>query len=295
MMLRTGRFDSFIFGDSTAFLLDPAVLSSGLGGHFANLSMADGQAWEQLEMLRFALSRVPQPQTLVLTIDHRVWCLQTPRWGVNAFPRFPLWLYQQRSWTNLSHMFNDGALVDALHVIAQYVGRSAPVMRDDGYYDFAGDEHDYALESARYWIYQYGRGRLDPPVDPPEQVDPDVQAAWSFPAVDALKEMLQSVPAATRVVFATVPVHMAAQPRLGTADAQREDACNLRFARLAALRGTVLIDFSIESPVTRTDTNYFDRLHYRKAVAHQLEQSLVQASTTAQPDPDGFWRLIDLR
>src|ERR1700687_522110 len=55
MLLRTRPFDSFIFGSSTGGLIDPSRMNRELGGHFVNLALGDGRAWEQMELLRLVL------------------------------------------------------------------------------------------------------------------------------------------------------------------------------------------------------------------------------------------------
>jgi len=65
MLVRTKNWDSFVFGSSTAMLIDPQKLSAGLGGRFAKLALAGGLPWEQLEYLRLVVSRPAQPRALM--------------------------------------------------------------------------------------------------------------------------------------------------------------------------------------------------------------------------------------
>src|SRR5262245_39926609 len=65
MLVRTKNLDSFVFGSSTAMLIDPQRLSAGLGSRFANLALAGGLPWEQLEYLRLVLAHHPKPAALM--------------------------------------------------------------------------------------------------------------------------------------------------------------------------------------------------------------------------------------
>ena len=75
MLVRTKNWDSFVFGSSTAMMIDPQKLSAGLGGRFANLALAGGLPWEQLEYLRLVVSRPAQPRALMFAMDS-LWCAQ---------------------------------------------------------------------------------------------------------------------------------------------------------------------------------------------------------------------------
>ena len=90
-------------------------------------------------------------------------------------------------------------------------------------------------------------------------------------------------------------VHAEAQYRPGSVAAQRDQACKEKIARIAASRGSILVDFRIRSAVTQTDANYWDTLHYRIPIARKIEQSLGAAVRSERPDPAGFWRIIDSR
>jgi hypothetical protein len=192
-------------------------------------------------------------------------------------------------------MLNAEAFYDTLRTLRFAIGRYRPFIRDDGYWLFAPSQYRYDPEAALQLIYGSGPRAIDPPIVPPEAVPDEVKKAWAFPLLDRMAEMLDRVPAATQVLFVAMPVHAMAQPRPGSAHAQREAACKQRIAGIAAKRGSVLIDFRIRSEVTQTDSNYWDSLHYRIFVARQIEQSVGAAIRSQQSDPAGFWRVIDAR
>ena len=59
-LVRSGGFDSAVLGTSTMRLLDPAILSQGLGGRFANLAMNAATPLEQLQMAGLLPTRSPR-------------------------------------------------------------------------------------------------------------------------------------------------------------------------------------------------------------------------------------------
>jgi hypothetical protein len=291
MLLRTRSFDSFIFGNSTGKLIDPAEIGRRFDERFANLALGDSRAWEQLQLLRYVLSINAAPRTLMFTMDW-VWCVSTAVPSANEIHRFPQWAYAMPSWSNVWRMLNDQALVHALGVLAYQLRLYTPRIRDDGYYAFLPNDARYDAAAAQRVIHEAGRrptAAMGPPAPAVQDAEP------TFPALDLLQEVLAPLPASTRVVFVTMPVHVVARPRPGSAEAKREEACKVAIARLAARHGAALIDFRIPSPVTQTDANYWDPLHYRVSIARRLEQSIVTASTTLQSDPAGFWRVVDRR
>ena len=50
-IVRSGNFDSGVFGTSSSKLLDPAWLERAFGGRFANLAFNDGRAWRSISSL----------------------------------------------------------------------------------------------------------------------------------------------------------------------------------------------------------------------------------------------------
>src|SRR3954470_65919 len=50
-LVRSGRYDSAIFGTSTVRLLDPDQLNAQFGGRFINLGMNAATPWEQMQLV----------------------------------------------------------------------------------------------------------------------------------------------------------------------------------------------------------------------------------------------------
>lgn len=292
MLVRTRSWDSFVFGSSTAMLIDPERLSAGLGGRFANLAFANGQPWEQLEYLRLVLANRAQPRAIMFAMDHH-WCsarLIDPS-ETNAF-RFPRWIYAQPSWWNLRHVLNENAFFDAITVVRYHLGRFKPVIRDDGYWVFQGYLLDYDREAAQQRLYGSGPRRPLPPIVPPVPVPESERQHWSFPRLDALEQALTALPASTRLLLATMPVHVTTQMQPGSVEAQREEACKQRTTQIAARHGSFVVDLRFRSAITLADDNYWDPLHYRIHVARQVEDLLISGFQSKRPDDAGLRRII---
>lgn len=296
MLVRTKGWDSFIFGSSTAMLIDPEQLGAGLGGRFANVALAGGLPWEQLEYVKLVLSRRAAPRTLTFAMDAG-WCepklvyeRDNPRDHI-----FPHWIYPELSWRNLARVLNTDALWDAITTVRYRLGRFKPEIRDDGYWVFPSYLTAYDPEAALRRIYGSGPRSPAAPVVPPVQIPDAERQVWQFPWLDLLDKALAPLPHSTRVLFVTMPVHATAQVPPGSAAAARDEACKQRTAGIAARHGTALIDMRFHSPITLTDDNYWDPLHYRLHVARQIEQLLVSALRTGRPDDAGLTRIVDRR
>lgn len=289
-LLRRARFDSIVVGNSTSMLIDPMRLSDLLGGRFANLAIADGYPWEQQWIVRLFLRETPRPKTIVFGIGW-TWCVENDEPLPNQIERFPTWLYQEFDWRDLGKILNRDHLRHARRSVVGYVRSKEPALRDDGYWDFTGGDQYYVLDTALTKIWPHGRTETGPVV-PPAAVPPDAVGSWRFPAVERFERLISEIPDAVKLVFAAMPVHAVAQPRPGSIEAAREDACKLRIARLAGSRGTVLVDFRRRSPVTTNDENYWDHLHYRQRIARRIEDALASVLANPRDDPSGFWRVL---
>ena len=295
MLVRTKNWDSFVFGSSTAMLIDPEKLGAGLGGRFANLALAGGLPWEQLDYLRFILSQSPNPRALMFAMDSG-WCAPTLVYGHDnpEHHKFPQWIYRELSWSNLRHVLNEEALFDALNVVRYQVGRFKPDIRDDGYWVFPSYLTAYDPEAARRWLYGSAPRTPAKPIDPPVQIPDTEKLAWTFPWLDLLETALSPLNKSTGVLFVTMPVHVTAQAQPGSVAGQRDEACKQRTARIAAKHGSPVIDMRFHSDMTRNDENYWDSLHYRIHVARRIEE-LIIAALTGKSGPTPVLRIIDAR
>lgn len=288
-LARSGLFNSAVFGTSTVRLLEPLRLGAAFGGRFANLGMNGATPWEQLRMAELFLRHVPAPRTIILGLD-RSWCdgdadRDSKRLTFRAFPE---WLFDEDPWNDIEATFSLHALELAGRVALNRLGMIPERIRQDGYEYFLPPERRYDPARARRHI-----------LDPTEHMTdlgaplhgPDGRPR--FPALDWLDGFLQRVPTSTRTILLLPPVHVAAQATFGSAEQSAEKACKTRLGELAAKRAALLVDYRLPSMVTRQDTNYWDKLHYRLPVAEWLMGSLEDVALRGgSDDPEGRYRVL---
>jgi hypothetical protein len=289
-LVRSGRFDSAVFGTSTMRLLDPATLSDGIGGRFVNLAMNAATPWEQVQMAELFARQVAAPRSLLWGIDS-TWCeADATEPAKRLTPRpFPPWLYDGVGWRDWPQLMNLTTLEIAARLFAHHLGLMPERIRGDGYEVFTPPEELYDLARARMHLYA-DRGGVSPdpaPIVPPEPVPAQARAQWRFPALAWLDESLARLPSSTRVLFVLPPAHYAMMPREGSAAGQRYAACKQGLAAVAARRGATVVDYALTSPITRRDDNYWDRVHYRLPIARRLEADLVAVANGTAPLADG--------
>ena len=108
-----------------------------------------------------------------------------------------------------------------------------------------------------------------------------------MPALSRLQDMLASMPAGSAKVFVFVPYHNFYQARQGSRDAIIWQECKRRVASLASAQNNAhVVDFMIQSPITTTDSNYWDYKHYTVEVAEHLVPLLGKAISEADSDPN---------
>jgi hypothetical protein len=291
-IVRSGRYDSAVFGTSTVRLLDPVLLAEAFGGRFANLGLNAGTPWEQVQLAELFLRHVPRPQTLVWGID-TTWC--DP--DADAEPKritsraFPPWLYDDDPLDDLPHLLNLRSLSLAGRVLLHRLGFMRERVRGDGYDVFVPPEAHYDLARARWHLWHGGEPTV-PPVEPPVRLIPEERAALRMPALAWLDDILGRVPHETTRILAFPPVHVAAQARPGSLEAERVAECKARVAAIGRGRGATVVDFQIPSSVTTDDANYWDGLHYRLPVAARLVLALKTAAETKADAPDGLFQVL---
>lgn len=289
-LVRSGAFDSAVFGTSTMRLLDPATLSQGIGGRFANLAMNAATPWEQLQMAQLFAGHVAAPKTVLWGIDP-LWCAaDAADPGKRLTPRsFPPWLYDGIGWGDWPQLMNLTTLEIAARLLAHRLGFMPERIRGDGYEVFTPPEARYDLARARLHLYaDHGGVAPDPaPLVPAESVGAEVRAGWRYPALAWLDQALSRFPPGTQTMFVLPPAHYAMMPREGSAEGQRYAACKSELAALAARHGAILVDYAQGSPVTRRDENYWDRVHFRLPIARRIEADLAAVAQGAAASADG--------
>ena len=81
-----------------------------------------------------------------------------------------------------------------------------------------------------------------------------------------------------------MPVHVAAQPYPGSQDEWREQECKRRIEGLSEKFGAAYLDLRTRSALTSNDANFWDSLHWRIPIGHQIVDK-VAASRNARGGP----------
>jgi hypothetical protein len=286
-VVRSGRYDSAVFGTSTVRLLNPDRLSDTFGGRFANLGLNAGTPWEQMQLADLFLRHVPAPKELIFGLD-LTWCETDANEKKLTFRAFPPWLYDEDRLNDYPELLNLTSLEIAGRVALNRLGLMPERIRSDGYEVFVPDEALYDLERARLHIRnqvhligpatqrKIGRKRL---------------ARVDFPALAWLDATLARLPKTTAVTLTMMPIHVALQPAVGSRDAALDQECKGRIAQLAERHRATVVDFRLRSPVTTDDSNYWDALHYRVGIADRIIAAIAEARRTGQDAADGFYRV----
>ena len=287
-LIRSGRYDSIVVGASDARLLRPEFLDDAFGGHFANLSMNAGLAWEQYRLVDLYLRQPGTPRMLLMGLDH-VWCDEDAAEQRITFRGFPEWMYDDNRWNDLGYMLNQQTVEISGRRLAVAAGLKSARF-PDGYEVFTPPENAYDKVKVRNKLWGKEGPHPIEAVTPPYVPSDAERASWQFPALPWLDEILTRFPG--RVVLAFMPAHVSAQAVPGSAKAARAEECKARIAEMAKRHEAALVDFNIDSKITSNDDHYWDRLHYREPIADRIVADLAEALTTGKDDPNGDWRVL---
>jgi hypothetical protein len=290
-IVRSGAFDSAVFGTSSSRLLDPVWLEAAFGGRFANLGLNDGRAWEQYQLALLFLRTVPAPRTLLFGLDW-VWCAADADVDRVTARGFPTWVYDDNAWNDWLYILNWRATDTALRRLAHRFGLMRARYPANGFEVFVLPDTAYDAARARQHIWRARSAESVQPLTPAYRTTEEDRSGWQFPALAWLDEALGRMPAGARAILAFMPAHVAGQPQPGSREAAREAECKARIAAIAARRGVAFVDFKFPSPITTSDANYWDPLHYRLPIAQRIVEGIARAVTTARDDPDGDWRVL---
>jgi hypothetical protein len=270
-LARAARFDSALFGTSTSRLLRPATMDRAFGAHFVNLSMNDATVFEQASLMDVFRHAHPAPRVIMVGLDIR-WCVTGEDYQKLTPRQFPGWMYQTNRWTGYLHLLNQYAVQEAGQQFGILIGIKRPVYGRDGYTSFVPPDSDYDHERAAAHLHEAG-----PTVPPGVRSGPP--SGWRYPALEVLREKLAEFPAVTSKIVFFVPYNHVLQPASGTEGAQVWGECKRRVAHIAAATANAIaVDFMLPSPITETDSNYWDALHFRVSVADRLVQDLAAAA-----------------
>jgi hypothetical protein len=277
---RNPRFDSLILGTSTSMLLRPEHFDELFQAGFANLAMPSATPYEQLRLLSlFAASR-PSIDTLIIGVDG-AWCstYKAPDFvDDQARQGFPGWMYDQ-SRLNDFPALNTNLVTDTLRQIAIVLGNRTLAGRPDGYYEFPTQRYRrYDPVKVRRKLHGVElplfRG-IPAAIVSAQKTEP---STWVFDDIDALEHALAALPPASRKILHLVPYHFNILPDEESLAARAWEACKVKLGDISRRVDNVyVVDLMIPSALTRTDSNYWDPVHYTMGVAAEVARILNRA------------------
>jgi hypothetical protein len=267
-LARSAEFDSAIVGTSMVRLLKPERLNALLDARFVNLAMNSATAYEQLQMNALFLRHHPAPRVMIYALDDS-WCRAVDTPDRYTFRDFPEFMLDENRWNDLLYLFNDKALENAVRMLELVQGRREPKYGADGYFDFTRDFGAYDLARTRQRIY----GTPTPPAAPPPlDLEPAASEVLRMANLDLLPALLAAVPAGTRVAVLIPPMHVW---HLQSATAGYRE-CKRRALDIVGRRpDAVVLDYLLDSDLTRRDEHFWDALHYSDDIARRLETELA--------------------
>ena len=266
-LARDPRFDSVIIGSSTVRLLKPANLDKLTGAHFANLAMNSATAYEQMKIHDLFVRHHPGVRYILIGIDDS-WCKRETSYEKFTFRAFPQWMYDDNPWNDLLYLFNDKALENTVRLLEYVTGHRKAKYETNGYRDFTADTGTYDIAGVGRRLYPKGRpNRRQAPDITPRRERPE----WHYASHELLDELLDAAPqrAVTLLLFA--PMH---GYYLWRGEVSYRE-CKARILEIAARYEVGVMDYMIDSPITRVDDNYWDPLHYTAPVAREIEGDIA--------------------
>jgi len=264
-LARAPETQAATIGNSTIQLIDPARLTELTESRFISLAIPATGPVEQLAVARWLVRHhdgVARPplQALVLGMDMR-WCQGEVQLDVHD--PFPFWLYGDSGIDYVRGVLNMRGLGAAVRRVKVMLGVERGLRRD-GYRDF---EPELARnEAAAATDFANGSQGFD-------AADSD-----HLDAVSRLHDFLAGVPATTAVALVFLPRYYLTLPAPRSPAEHRSAQCKAAFRELAAGRPhTAVVDFLKDGEIARDRRNFWDRVHYRKPIAHLIEDEIAAA------------------
>jgi hypothetical protein len=254
---RDSRFNSVVIGNSRGQLIDPARLSAASGLQFVQLTVAGTGPREQLALLHWFVRHHAHVGAIVVVADP-TWCTQDSSLPIQ-YP-FPFWLYADSDLDYAVNALNTGA-------IRRGWGRVLIALRLRQRSDPSG-----------YQDYERGRAPTFAPAVPqdfrPAGTMRDPQRP--FPAIERLKAFLAERAGDVPLVIVFPPAFVTDLPAAGSAEGVRIEECKGALAALVRDSADFL-DLAVDSELARDPANFMDTIHYRAAVAREIEAQIVSA------------------
>ena len=190
-VVRSGRYDSLIIGTSTSRLLDPRPFEAALGGRFANVAMNAGTAWEQTELTKLFLRHQPKPARA--RRRHRLGLVRARRrpraHHLSRLSRMDV-RRQSRGTTSPTCSTRARSRSRAAALAAAHSGSPSRACPPTAGRSSRRPSSDYDLAKAQAKIYGDGPRALPTPKSPPDIGRRGERAAWRFPALAWLDELI---------------------------------------------------------------------------------------------------------
>lgn len=257
---RDPLFDSAVIGNSTAQMLDPALLSRATGLRFVQLYLTGGSPREQLGALGAFLRYHPRPGALVFVAD--------PFWCVHQrveYPgdRFPHWLYDDSKLAYAARLMSWPAIEHVSQRIAIGLGwrkRNEP----NGYFSYEDIWHPGVFRAT------------NAPRDP--VLVESAAGGENFPEIALLDATIKRLPASVSIVLVVPPTLSTVIPKPGTPAGVVREACNAALKRVVAGRPrSNFINFRIDNALTRDRDNFADFIHYRPLIADRMAEGIADS------------------
>jgi hypothetical protein len=287
-LARRPEYDSAAVGSSTVQIMRPADLSGLLGGHFVNLSLWGGTPWMQKQAAQLFARHHPSARTIVLGIDS-YWCTG----GLLDRPPphlFQEWIYRETSPVDIPRMFHMASLWDAREQLAYIRRLRNSTAAPDGFEDIFA-QSQYSLSRAREHIY----GTPEPkPVPVIDQAEVEKLSKYhAYPNLVYLPEILDALSPSTAKILYFVPSHIYGLNASGTDTVAMFEGCKAGVLEVAKrYRNTLVLDFMIDSPLTRKDENFWDRAHIDAEAGRRVAELIASVRQNRNDNLDSVRMLF---
>jgi hypothetical protein len=282
---RKAEFDSLILGTSSIMLLKPERLDQKLNTRIANLTLPAASPWEQLQILNLFQHYHDEIKLVMVSVD-QAWCtiegegqyLDVGDDALVAQRHIQEWMYATDFVGQLPPL-KSRIVKESLRQVRSLIGLEDYEKGNDGYFEFTREyEEKYTVKRIQQNLY--GSPKRKPLKV--REIKPAVIKNWTFPDIAELTGVMAALPATTRKILIFPPYHHFARVLSGSENKALWQECKKRTAKIGkTLPGVTVIDFLIDSEITLNDANYWDSIHYRVAIADQLEDIIATVAAGA--------------
>jgi hypothetical protein len=281
-LARRPEYDSAVVGSSTAQIMRPTDLNGLLGGHFVNLSLWGGTAWEQKLAAQLFARHHPSARTVLLGIDS-YWCTG----AILARPPshlFQEWMYRQTSPADIPRLFHMASLWDSREQL-DYIRHLRKSTADPDGFENIFAQVPYSLSRARENIYGTPEPKPVPSIDEAEVEK--LSKTHPYPNLVYLREILDALSPSTAKILYFVPSHIYGLNASGADTVAMFEGCKVGVREVAKrYPNTLVLDFMIDSPLTRNDQNFWDRSHIGIEAGRRVAELIASVRQVGNDNPD---------